>query len=427
VDGKGLDNPVPTRSFVLFQGSPHPVTPPRPTCSQTVTRPGKPDTRPHKPENFRAVATRGNVTYLRVTFFGTRGFPYYGRSMRTRLPADRAEAQQMARHAGFAIVGSATQGLANKLIASVVATIPPQSFNVPGINVGGTAVNIGGTIVIFPPTVKFQQRTDDLVATTITIGGLFTISTSSTSARGIDVVLSAELDVPISTNVQNNNIITSIDFSQVVISGLGIQYLSTVPTATFQTAIASPAMVSAINAVIRALPALPVSAPLMSASISESISRGVPPGMNPPYSNRSIFPPYPNRCTISLRIDRLVTQQFDNAITIAADLAGITNGNASQLVDLTGAYSPLQCYIRTYNTDLSSTSYTTISGAPNTDAVVLVNPAVLNSVLANTVSPAFDDGPMIDDHVIIHNISVNLGMVQRGSAVRSWQWPYGYR
>ena len=55
MDDKGLDNPVPTRSFVLFQGPPHPVTPPRPTCSQTVTRPGKPDTRPHKPENFRAV------------------------------------------------------------------------------------------------------------------------------------------------------------------------------------------------------------------------------------------------------------------------------------------------------------------------------------------------------------------------------------
>ena len=34
---KGVDNPVPTRSFVLFQGPPHPVTPPRSTCSQTVT------------------------------------------------------------------------------------------------------------------------------------------------------------------------------------------------------------------------------------------------------------------------------------------------------------------------------------------------------------------------------------------------------
>ena len=36
---KGVSNPVPTRSFVLFQGPPEPVTPPRPTRIQTVTRP----------------------------------------------------------------------------------------------------------------------------------------------------------------------------------------------------------------------------------------------------------------------------------------------------------------------------------------------------------------------------------------------------
>src|ERR1039458_10369991 len=37
----GLDNPRPTRSFVLFQGPPHPVTPPRSTRRQTVTEPQK--------------------------------------------------------------------------------------------------------------------------------------------------------------------------------------------------------------------------------------------------------------------------------------------------------------------------------------------------------------------------------------------------
>ena len=52
---KGVDNPVPTRSFVLFQGPSDPVTPPRPTCSQTVTSLRKPDTRSQKPGNFRAV------------------------------------------------------------------------------------------------------------------------------------------------------------------------------------------------------------------------------------------------------------------------------------------------------------------------------------------------------------------------------------
>lgn len=57
---KGVDNPVPTRSFVLFQGPPDPVTPPRPTCSQTVTSLRKPDTRSQKPGNFRAVGVALN-------------------------------------------------------------------------------------------------------------------------------------------------------------------------------------------------------------------------------------------------------------------------------------------------------------------------------------------------------------------------------
>jgi hypothetical protein len=44
-----------TRSFVLLEGPPHPVTPPRSTCRQTVTSPGKPDTRTHNSRNFRVV------------------------------------------------------------------------------------------------------------------------------------------------------------------------------------------------------------------------------------------------------------------------------------------------------------------------------------------------------------------------------------
>ena len=58
---KGVDNPVPTRSFVLFPGPPDPVTPPRSTCSKTVTSPRKPVTKPHKSGNFRAVGASGEL------------------------------------------------------------------------------------------------------------------------------------------------------------------------------------------------------------------------------------------------------------------------------------------------------------------------------------------------------------------------------
>src|ERR1035441_9809741 len=54
----GLDNPRPTRSFVLFQGPPHPVTPPRSTRSQAVTNPRKTG---HQASELRKVKGSGGV------------------------------------------------------------------------------------------------------------------------------------------------------------------------------------------------------------------------------------------------------------------------------------------------------------------------------------------------------------------------------
>jgi hypothetical protein len=44
----GLDNPVPTWSFVPFQALPGTITLPLSTCSQLVTISQKPDTKGHK-------------------------------------------------------------------------------------------------------------------------------------------------------------------------------------------------------------------------------------------------------------------------------------------------------------------------------------------------------------------------------------------
>src|SRR5260370_1828489 len=51
----GLSNPVPTRSFVLYQEPLRAVTTPLPTCRQTVTRAREPDNQAHNTENLRAV------------------------------------------------------------------------------------------------------------------------------------------------------------------------------------------------------------------------------------------------------------------------------------------------------------------------------------------------------------------------------------
>jgi hypothetical protein len=58
----GLDNPVPTWSFVLFQALPGTITIPLPTCSQLVTISQNSDTHGHKSEYFRAVGP-GRIGY----------------------------------------------------------------------------------------------------------------------------------------------------------------------------------------------------------------------------------------------------------------------------------------------------------------------------------------------------------------------------
>jgi hypothetical protein len=51
----GLDNPVPTWSFVPFQALPGTIALPLSTCSQPVTISQKSDTKGHKFKYFRAV------------------------------------------------------------------------------------------------------------------------------------------------------------------------------------------------------------------------------------------------------------------------------------------------------------------------------------------------------------------------------------
>jgi hypothetical protein len=51
----GLDNPVPTWSFVSFQALPGTITLPLSTCSQLVTISQKSDTKGHKFKYFRVV------------------------------------------------------------------------------------------------------------------------------------------------------------------------------------------------------------------------------------------------------------------------------------------------------------------------------------------------------------------------------------
>lgn len=70
-------------------------------------------------------------------------------------------AQQMPRHAGFAMVASATQNLANAFLNAFAATVPLEPINLPNIVIGGNTVSIQGTLALLPPQVAFHDRTDN--------------------------------------------------------------------------------------------------------------------------------------------------------------------------------------------------------------------------------------------------------------------------
>src|SRR5439155_121530 len=140
------------------------------------------------------------------------------------------------------------------------------------------------------------------------------------------------LNVPVTTAVVVNQIFASVDISQITVTQFAIQYLAAPPSPIFQSAVSSPALAAQVTAFLRALGTLPVTVPLMSASVNQAVSRGVPPGMDPAYhyNNRSVFPPWPTRFTIAFSTGRVVFRQFNQAITVAADLNGITNGDPTQ-------------------------------------------------------------------------------------------------
>jgi hypothetical protein len=233
-------------------------------------------------------------------------------------------------------VRSATENQANSILAAFSTTVPLQAVNLPSIVVGGNTVSLQGTIALLSPQVAFHDRTDNLVTTSLAVGGLLVLNTSSQPQQFVDAVLSVSIDVALTTSVQNNNVVSSIDLSQIVINSLGIQYLSAPPSPLYQNAVASPAVIAAINAIINLLPAFPLTVNLMSATLNQPISRGKPPGMDPPYNNRSIFPPYPDRCTVTASVSNIVTRQLEGALTVAGDLAA-----SRQEIQLNSLISPV--------------------------------------------------------------------------------------
>jgi hypothetical protein len=230
------------------------------------------------------------------------------------------------------------------------------------------------------------------------------------------VILSTNFDVPLNAVVINNKVVAVLDLTEISVNQLSAA-LDPPGTPIVQSALASPNVLSAVTNFLRQFPLL-ATPPLMSSTISQPISRGESYGQRI-VQNRSLFPPYPTRVTVSLSLGKVVIKPFEGALTVAADFDGITSGDPNRIVNLLKEWSPLVSYVRQRENDGTLSFGATMAGvAGEANLVVLVNAAVFSNVVSNEVSPAFDAGPCIDDKVLIHTVSVGMGWFDAGP-------PYG--
>jgi hypothetical protein len=325
----------------------------------------------------------------------------------------------MARHAGFASVASFSAEAANQAIAAALSQVPGQALSLQ-VSVGGQAISIQGEV--WPSAfVTLRQRSDGLVTVTAGVIGQAAFSGGPLPAQYVEFSLNAVMDVPLAVVIANGVVAANVDISQITILQLdagfsgGPPIVSSPPAATFQNALASPAVAAQVTSLLRQLSPLTLSLPLISASLERSVSVGPPP---PPLV---AYVPYPDYFSLEASVSRVVLAQFDGAMTIAVDLtaappgelnAPITSGDPAQLVDLTTAFSPLVVYWQLddpqyaqYNTGA------TLAGPPAAavNCVGLVNPAVVSYLMANQVSPGMNAAPLIAWRLRVTSIALDIG------------------
>jgi hypothetical protein len=309
----------------------------------------------------------------------------------------------MPRHAGFAMVASLQQDLANTYLRVYFANnVSPQSITLPNlITIGGSAVSLSGEVALLPPEIVFAENPQNLIGVNLALAGSLSLSTSGTGSATVEAVLYTNVQLPLATPVVDGSIAPSIDLSHAVVTSIGIEVLSGPSLAPiYNAALTSPAVLNALTTGLQSIPSslLPINPSPISANISFPQPRQAPKGS-------SEFPPFPTWFTINFSVDRVVYKVFTGAVTIAADMANYTSGDATQLVNLFTADGP-GSYVLIERVDGSSWGATP-SGPHNVHVAVLVN-AVIFSGAVSQISSAVS-GTLIDDHVEIRDMSLTLG------------------
>lgn len=227
------------------------------------------------------------------------------------------------RHAGFGVVASITESNLNELIDRQFTLGGPYYFPLPQVvSVGGATVSLGGIAMIAPPRLEVRA------AGLRTHFGFYAQIRAAVGQRPattwrirLDAVVAAGVDiVPL-----NNDLVLRLQSSTVVFSPLSVTILQgPPPPQPVLNALQSQQLANAATNAVQGLPVIPLFT-LAPAVYTHTEPRTYAKG------GVSVFDWF----TVRLVVSNVQLRWFDGAVTMAADFAEITNGDAAALADLT--------------------------------------------------------------------------------------------
>src|SRR6266404_2047267 len=233
----------------------------------------------------------------------------------------------MARHAGFGTVATITEEVINHVAATYVRELlGPFFFPLPQtINVGVTAITFGGIVEMLAPRIELHANPLNLVRVHFSFRSTLRAQFSGQPMRTWAVQLDGTVDAGLITSIRNNQVVLGINTTQVVFQPFAVQVLQgpQIP-GPILAALQSQALAGAITGFVQSIPPLTISPPMLKATYS--IAQPSPPGAM--ISEFEWF-------RVDLTASRIVAKPLEQAITLAIDFAGFTQGDPNQLVDLT--------------------------------------------------------------------------------------------
>lgn len=129
----------------------------------------------------------------------------------------------MARDAGFAVVANLSQGVINEIIAAYWTNLVPLlPFTLPATQVDGETVTFQGEVQVLPVTIALTPRPDNLIATTVAVGGYYSAQVGSAEPVSAVIQLSATINVGVTVVTASGYFVPTLDLSNAVLPSLAI-------------------------------------------------------------------------------------------------------------------------------------------------------------------------------------------------------------